>query len=92
MMRPPCAVQRDRCWTQRSTRWSAPVRDAEEKYVSLLRFLVLKGEGGVQLTPQVNYKLRDGLLVCLTGRACRGCPPRRSPLNRARIACQVVIL
>ena len=28
----------------------SPVRDAEEKYISLLHFLVLKGEGAVQLT------------------------------------------
>src|SRR5699024_11945954 len=34
-----------------------PVRDAEEKYVSLLRFLVLRGEGALQLTPQVTYKI-----------------------------------
>ncbi|HBE74685.1 MAG TPA: tRNA(Ile)-lysidine synthetase, partial [Subdoligranulum sp.] len=40
----------------------SPVRDAEEKYISLLHFLVLKGEGAVQLTPDVNYKIRDGLL------------------------------
>ena len=32
----------------------APVRDAEEKYVSLLRFLVLKGEGALQLTADVS--------------------------------------
>ena len=44
----------------------SPVRDAEEKYISLLHFLVLKGEGAVQLTPDVNYKIQDGLLVCLT--------------------------
>ena len=36
----------------------APVRDAEEKYVSLLRFLVLKGEGALQLTGDVTYKVQ----------------------------------
>ena len=41
----------------------APVRDAEEKYVSLLRFLVLRGEGALQLTPQVTYKVKNGLLL-----------------------------
>ena len=40
----------------------SPVRDAEEKYVSLLRFLILRGEGALQLTPQVTYQVRDGLL------------------------------
>ena len=59
----------------------SPVRDAEEKYVSLLRFLVLKGEGGVQLTPQVNYKLRDGLLVCLTGEGVQRLPAPPQPFE-----------
>ena len=59
----------------------SPVRDAEEKYVSLLRFLVLKGEGGVQLTPQVNYKLRDGLLVCLTGEGAQRLPAPPQPFE-----------
>ena len=36
----------------------APVRDAEEKYVSLLRFVVLQGEGAVQLRPDVTYKVQ----------------------------------
>lgn len=56
----------------------SPVRDAEEKYISLLHFLVLKGEGAVQLTPDVNYKIQDGLLVCWT-RWSRPFPRRRSP-------------
>ncbi len=38
----------------------APVRDAEEKYVSLLRFLVMKGEGALQLTQDVTYKIQKG--------------------------------
>ncbi len=59
----------------------SPVRDAEEKYISLLRFLVLKGEGGVQLTPQVNYKLRDGLLVCLTGEGVQRLPAPPQPFE-----------
>ena len=41
----------------------APVRDAEEKYVSLLRFLILRGEGALQLTPQVTYKVQRGELI-----------------------------
>lgn len=38
----------------------SPVRDAEEKYVSLLRFLVVKGEGALQLTPDVTFKVQSG--------------------------------
>lgn len=38
----------------------SPVRDAEEKYVSLLRFLVMKGEGALQLTQDVTYKVQNG--------------------------------
>ena len=38
----------------------SPVRDAEEKYVSLLRFLVMKGEGALQLTQDVTYKVQKG--------------------------------
>ena len=51
MMRPPCAVQRDRCWTQRSTRWSAPCAMRRKVSSGLLRFLVLKGEGGRSADP-----------------------------------------
>ena len=36
----------------------SPVRDAEEKYVSLLRFLIMKGEGALQLTADVTYKVQ----------------------------------
>ena len=36
----------------------SPVRDAEEKYVSLLRFLIMKGEGALQLTSEVTYKVQ----------------------------------
>lgn len=42
----------------------APVRDAEEKYVSLLHFLVLHGEGAVQLTSEITYKVKSGVLLC----------------------------
>ncbi len=37
----------------------APVRETEEKYVSLLRFLVLKGEGALQLTADVSYRVQS---------------------------------
>ena len=42
------------------------VRDAEEKYVNLLRFLVIHGEGTLQLTDEVTYKAKNGLLLCIT--------------------------
>ena len=42
----------------------APVRDAEEKYVSLLHFVIMHGEGALQLTPEVTYKVRDDTLIC----------------------------
>lgn len=38
----------------------SPVRDAEEKYVSLLRFLIVKGEGALQLTQDVTFKVQNG--------------------------------
>lgn len=44
----------------------SPVRDAEEKYVNLLRFLVLQREGALQLTPEVTYKIKNGVLLRLT--------------------------
>ncbi|HJD20954.1 MAG TPA: tRNA lysidine(34) synthetase TilS [Candidatus Gemmiger faecigallinarum] len=40
-----------------------PERDAAEKYVSLLRFLVLRGEGALQLTSTVSYRVQNGCLV-----------------------------
>ena len=61
----------------------SPVRDAEEKYISLLHFLVLKGEGAVQLTPDVNYKIQDGLLVCLTREGSQTLPAPPQPFERA---------
>ena len=41
------------------------VRDAEEKYVNLMRFLVLRGEGALQLSDSVTYKAKNGLLLCV---------------------------
>ena len=40
----------------------APERDAEEKYVSLLRFLILRGDGALQLTQDVTFKVKNGVL------------------------------
>lgn len=56
----------------------APVRDAEEKYVSLLRFLILRGEGALQLTDEVSYKVKDGELLRLApaGAALAPAPPQ----------------
>lgn len=39
-----------------------PERDAEEKYVSLLRFLILRGDGALQLTQDVTFKVKNGVL------------------------------
>lgn len=55
----------------------SPVRDAEEKYVNLLRFLVLKQEGALQLTPEVTYKIKDGVLLRLTPAGLK--PPPAPP-------------
>ena len=55
----------------------SPVRDAEEKYVNLLRFLVLKREGALQLTPEVTYKIKDGVLMRLTAEGIK--PPPAPP-------------
>ena len=54
---------------------TAPVRDAEEKYVQLLCGLVRRGSGAVQLTDRVRFCAGDGLL--LAGRVCRSCPGSR---------------
>ncbi len=63
----------------------SPVRDAEEKYVNLLRFLVLQREGALQLTPEVTYKIKTALLR-LTPQGIKPPPARRSPLARAVLA------
>ncbi|MDD4850453.1 MAG: tRNA lysidine(34) synthetase TilS [Gemmiger sp.] len=52
------------------------VRDAEEKYVDLLRFVVLRGEGALQLTDTVCYRAKNGLLFCVTA---PGTPPPPAP-------------
>jgi len=55
----------------------APVRDAEEKYVSLLRFLIMQGQGTLQLTREISYKVKDGELMCVS--ANRSLPPPAPP-------------
>ena len=55
--------------------------EAAEKYISLLHFLVLKGEGAVQLTPDVNYKIQDSLLVCLTQEGSQILPAPPQPFE-----------
>ena len=43
---------------------TAPVRDAEEKYVQLLCALVRRGSGAVQLTPDACWTAANGILYC----------------------------
>lgn len=57
----------------------APVRDAEEKYVSLLRFLILRGEGALQLTPEVTYKVKNGELIRMGERGATLAPAPPQP-------------
>lgn len=59
----------------------SPVRDAEEKYISLLRFLVLRGEGALQLTPEVTYKVKNGELLRLTQSGSQPPPAPPQPLG-----------
>ena len=59
----------------------SPVRDAEEKYVNLLRFLVLQREGALQLTPEVTYKIKNGVLLRLTPQGIKPPPAPPQPLD-----------
>lgn len=59
----------------------SPVRDAEEKYVTLLRFLVLKGEGALQLSPDVTFKVKNGELLRLTSASMPPVPAPPQPLE-----------
>lgn len=54
----------------------SPVRDAEEKYIRLLRFLILRGDGALQLTQNVTYKVQNGELIRV---APVGVPPVPAP-------------
>ena len=44
----------------------SPVRTPKKSMSNLLRFLVSKREGALQLTPEVTYKLQNGVLLRLT--------------------------
>lgn len=57
----------------------APERDAEEKYISLLRFLVLRGEGALQLTQEVSFKVSHGELLRLTAGGAQPLPAPPQP-------------
>ena len=59
----------------------SPVRDAEEKYISLLRFIVLRGEGAVQLTPEVLFKISGTTLCCLTKEGTQSVPLPPQPFE-----------
>ena len=60
----------------------SPVRDAEEKYVNLLRFLVLQREGALQLTPEVTYKIKNGVLLRLTPQGIKPPPAPPQPFTQ----------
>lgn len=62
----------------------SPVRDAEEKYVTLLRFLLQRGEGALQLTSEVTYKVKDGVLLRQTPRGVRPLPAPPQPFSEGR--------
>ena len=62
----------------------SPVRDAEEKYVSLLRFLLQRGEGALQLTPEVTYKVKDGVLLRQTPQGVQPPPTPPQPFAEGR--------
>lgn len=53
----------------------SPVRDAEQKYIALLRTAILKGQGAVQLAPEVIWQANHGRLRCAA--------PRPSQLSAA---------
>ena len=62
----------------------SPVRDAEEKYVTLLRFLLQRGDGALQLTPEVTYKVKDGILLRQTPQGIRPPPAPPQPFAEGR--------
>lgn len=59
----------------------SPVRDAEEKYVTLLHFLVKKGEGALQLTPEITYKVKNNTLLCITSAGVQPPPLPSQPFE-----------
>ena len=62
----------------------SPVRDAEEKYITLLRFLLQRGEGALQLTPEVTYKVKDGTLLRQTPQGIKPPPAPPQPFSEGR--------
>ena len=62
----------------------SPVRDAEEKYITLLRFLLQRGEGALQLTPEVTYKVKNGILFRLTPGGIRPLPAPPQPFSEGQ--------
>ena len=62
----------------------SPVRDAEEKYITLLRFLLQRGEGALQLTPEVTYKVKDGILLRQTPQGIKPPPAPPQPFSEGR--------
>lgn len=62
----------------------SPVRDAEEKYITLLRFLLQRGEGALQLTPEVTYKVKNGVLIRQTPQGVRPLPAPPQPFSEGQ--------
>ena len=62
----------------------SPVRDAEEKYITLLRFLLQRGEGALQLSPEVTYKVKNGVLLRLTPQGIQPPPAPPQPFREGQ--------
>lgn len=62
----------------------SPVRDAEEKYITLLRFLLQRGDGALQLTQDVTYKVKDGLLIRQTPQGVQLLPAPPQPFTEGQ--------
>ena len=62
----------------------SPVRDAEEKYISLLRFLLQRGSGALQLSPEITYQVKDGVLIRQTPQGVRPPPAPPQPFTEGQ--------
>lgn len=58
-----------------------PSRDAEEKYIRLLRTILLQGHGAVQITDNVLWRVEGSLLVRCEKKASLPAPAAPQPLS-----------